>query len=179
MSSTKRMPFSFVLLFFLFITFGTAECAMDSCRQTFGTNKYDLNRLSEFVLFGSDDEYDYAITTCDIIKADACHGHTVSYEMSCQYNRAFQMWSTMAFLDSKSTFPPNLNATYTENPDGPGTGVFMTTINGDPCFGRTRYMRMKFICDRTVERPTNMSIVQWSNCDFHVEVRASQACPLP
>ena len=84
----------------------------------------------------------------------------------------------MAFLDSRSTFPPNRNATYTENADGPGTGVLMTTTNGDPCFGRTRYMRMKLICDRSVNRPMNMSIVQWSNCDFHVEVRASQACPL-
>ncbi|CAF0738193.1 unnamed protein product [Adineta steineri] len=172
------MRFSFFTLILLFAVLNTAKCTMDSCHQTFGSNKYDLNRLSKFTLFGSDDEYDYALTLCDIVKAEACHGHTVPYEMSCQYNRAFQMWSTMAFLDGKSTFPPNLNATYTENPDGPGTGVFMTTNNGDPCFGRTRYMRMKLICDKTVEQPTNMTIVQWSNCDFHVEVRAIQACPI-
>jgi hypothetical protein len=84
----------------------------------------------------------------------------------------------MAFLDSKSPFSPNQNATYTENPDGPGTGVFMTTSNGDPCFGRTHFMRMKFICDKTVERPLNMTIVEWYICDFHIEIRAAQACPI-
>jgi hypothetical protein len=82
----------------------------------------------------------------------------------------------MTFLDSKSPFPPNHNATYTENPDGPGTGVFMTTSNGDPCFGTTRFMRMKFICDKPVERPTNITIAEEAGCIFHVEVRAAQAC---
>ena len=62
---------------------------MDSCRQTFGTNKYDLNRLSDFVLFGSDDEYDYAITLCDVIKVDACHGHTVPYEIELPIQSCF------------------------------------------------------------------------------------------
>ncbi|CAF1133924.1 unnamed protein product [Rotaria sordida] len=151
---------------------------MDSCRQTFGSNKYDLNRLSEFTLFGSDDEYDYAFTPCAIVKPDACHGHTVSNEMSCQYDHSFHMWSTMSFIDSKSPWPPNANASYTENPDGPGTGILMTTTNGDPCFGVTRYMRIKFICDKTIEQPANMTVVQWIRCDFHVEVRAAQACPI-
>ena len=54
----------------------------------------------------------------------------------------------------------------------------MTTSNGDPCSGRTRYTRIKFICDRTVERPSNMTIVQWSICDFHIEMRAIQVCPI-
>lgn len=172
------MRFSFLALLLLFITLNIAKCDMDSCRQTFGSNKYDLNRLSSFTLFASDDQYDYAINPCSVVPPEGCHGHAVPYEMSCQYQRSFHMWSTMAFLDSKSSFSPNLNATYTENPDGPGTGVFMTTTNGDPCFGRTRYMRMKFICDKTIEQPSNISIVEWSNCDFHVEVRATQACPL-
>jgi hypothetical protein len=85
----------------------------------------------------------------------------------------------MAFLDTKSPWPNNMNATSVENPDGPGTGVYMVTGNGDPCFGRTRFMKIKFICDKTVERPSNMTIVQWSSCEFHVEVRAIQACPIP
>ncbi|CAF1022690.1 unnamed protein product [Rotaria sp. Silwood1] len=172
------MRFLFLALILLFAILNTAECAMDSCRQNFGSNKYDLNRLSEFTLFGSDDEYDYAFTPCATVKPDACHGHTVLNEMSCQYDRSFQMWSTMSFVDSKSPWPPNANASYTENPDGPGTGILMTTTNGDPCFGVTRYMRIKFICDKSVEQPTHMTVVQWIRCDFHVEVRAAQACPI-
>jgi hypothetical protein len=172
------MRFSLLSSIIFFAVLNTAKCTMDSCQQTFGSNKYDLNGLSEFTLFGFDDQYDYALTPCAIIKPDACHGHTVPYEMSCQYQRAFRMWSTMAFLDTKSTFPPNLNATYTENPDGPGTGVLMTTSNGDPCFGTTRFMRMKFICDKTVEQPSNITIVEELRCDFHVEIRAKQACPI-
>jgi hypothetical protein len=172
------MHFSLFVPILLFIILNTATCAMDSCRQTFGPNKYDLNRLSEFAVQGSDDQYDYAFAPCAIVKPEVCHTHTVPNEMSCQYDRAFQMWSTMSFLDTKSPWPSNVNASYTENPDGPGTGVFMTTSNGDPCFGQTRYMRTKFICDKTVEHPRNMSIVQWTTCDFHVEIRAIQACPI-
>jgi len=151
---------------------------MDSCRQTFGSNKYDLNRLNSFTLFASDDQYDYSINPCAIVPPDTCHTHTVPNEMSCQYQRAFHQWSTMSFLNGQSPWPPNANATFTENPDGPGTGIFMTTSNGDPCFGTTRYMRMKFICDKTIEQPSNISIVEWLKCDFHVEIRAAQACTI-
>ena len=172
------MRLLFLALVSLFAILNSGKCAMDSCRQIFGSNKYDLNRLNEFTLLGSDDEYDYSLTPCAIVKPDACRGHTVPNEMSCQYSRPFQMWSTMSFLDTTSPWPSNVNATYTENPDGAGTGILMTTSNGDPCFGRVRYMRMKFICDKTVERPTNMTVVQWSNCDFHVEIRAIQACSI-
>ena len=174
----KEMRFSLLTFICVLAILTITKGAMDSCRQTFGSNQYDLNRLNEFTLLGSDDEYDYALNPCDIVKPEACHGHTVPNEMSCQYSRPFQMWSTMSFIDTKSTWPSNVNATYAEGPGGPGTGIFMTTSNGDPCFGRIRYMRMNFICDKNVEQPTNMTIVQWSNCDFHVEVRAIQACPI-
>ncbi|CAF0872199.1 unnamed protein product [Didymodactylos carnosus] len=171
------MRSSFLVLIIVSVILNNVECDMYSCVQTFGSNTYDLNRLSQFTLLGIDDQYDYAFTPCSLVPSIACHGHIVENEMSCQYDRSFQMWSTMSFLDSKSRWPPNANATYTESPDGPGTGIVMTTTNGDPCFGVTRYMRIKFICDRTVEQPMNMTIVEEIRCDFHVNIRAAQACP--
>jgi len=165
-------------LILLFTNLYVIKSYMDSCRQTLGAYIYDLNRLNNFTLFGSDDQYDYFLTPCNTLKPNECYGHNIPNEMSCQYQRSFQQWYNMAYIDSKSPWPNNLNATYTESPGGPGMGIVMRTTNGEPCFGSIRIMQTRYICDRTIENPTKLSIVEWSKCDFVAEVRAIQACPL-
>lgn len=169
---------SFYVILLLFNNLYLSKCFMDSCHQTLGSYTYDLNRLNNFTLFGSDDQYDYFLTPCDVLKSNQCYGHTVPNEMSCQYQRPFTQWSSMAFLDSKSPWPQNQNASFRESPGGPGTGIVMITTNGDPCFGATRIMTTRYICDKTIQHPMNMTVVQWSRCNFIVEVRAIQACPI-
>jgi hypothetical protein len=173
------MHTSFLILIAFFVVLNSVECMMNSCLQTFGSNKYDLNGLSKFTLSGSDDEYDYALTPCAIVGREACHNHAVPYEMSCQYYRRYERWFTMAFIDGKSPFLPNKNATYEENSDGPGTSVLMTTSNGNTCLGVPRYVTIKFICDKTVVRPTDMTVLRnLTSCEYHIRVRAAQACPI-
>lgn len=151
---------------------------MDSCRQTFGSNKYDLNSLSEFTLYGMDIEFQYAFTPCGVLKTNECFGRTFQNAMSCTYESLFNRWYTLSFLDAKSPYPPYTNASFWENPDGPGTGVLMITSNGDPCYGLTRFMRVKFICDKTAEGVSNITASQVDVCVFGLELRAKQACPL-
>ncbi|UJR12575.1 hypothetical protein I4U23_016751 [Adineta vaga] len=151
---------------------------MNSCLQTFGSNKYDLNRLSNFTLYGNDSQSKYFLTPCSFSKSSPCYDHTFPNAMSCQYDRQFKSWYGMAFLDTKSPWSRNNNATYQENPSGPGTGIVMQTSNGEICFDELRFMTTTYICDRTVLHPTTMTVVQLAQCRFTAEVRAIQACPL-
>ncbi len=151
---------------------------MGSCLQTFGSNKYDLNRLSNFTLHGSDSQSNYFLTPCGVLKSSPCYGNTSQNAMGCQYQHQFKSWSVMAYLDTKSPWSRNGNATYQENPSGPGTGIVMTTNNDDICFDELRFMTTTFICDRTVSHPKTMIVVQLAQCSFTAEVRAMQACPL-
>jgi hypothetical protein len=168
----------FFYLILILVNVNLIKCFMGSCLQTFGSNKYDLNRLSNFTLHGSDSQSNYFLTPCGVLKSSPCYGNTSQNAMGCQYQHQFKSWSVMAYLDTKSPWSRNGNATYQENPSGPGTGIVMTTSNGDICFDELRFMTTTYICDRTVSHPKTMTVVQLAQCSFTVEVRAMQACPL-
>jgi len=172
------MRFSFLLFILLLVNINRIECYMGSCVQTFGSNKYDLNRLNNFTLYDADSQSRYFLTPCNNLPSSPCYTNASTNAISCVYQHEFQSWSTMAYLDMKSPTHRNNNATYQENPSGPGTGIVMETSNGDICFDELRFMTTTFICDETVSHPTTMKVVQLAQCRFTAEVRAMQACPL-
>ncbi len=53
------------------------------------SHKYDFYWLTEFILFGSEEEYDYSFTSRDIVELEAWHGYIVSNVIISQYNFAF------------------------------------------------------------------------------------------
>ena len=53
----------------------------------------------------------------------------------------------------------------------------MITSHGDPCYGLTRFMRVKFISEKTIELITTMTVSEVDVSVARSEIRAKQACP--
>ncbi|CAF1475486.1 unnamed protein product [Didymodactylos carnosus] len=99
---------------------------MNSCVQTFGNRTYDLNLLSRFVLNGTDTTRGnrFWFAPCNSLPKAVC-GYEVSGAMSCELDNRNEFDEFVSYMDGYRT----PNATYRENPDGPGTGVIMITQN--------------------------------------------------
>lgn len=77
---------------------------MPSCRLTFGSNKYDLTRLSELTLNGDgtrSDHYHYALNPCGLVPPASCGIPTTPRTgvMGCQASAANTFVSTLAYID--------------------------------------------------------------------------------
>jgi hypothetical protein len=158
------------------------ESELASCRQTFGKNTYDLNRLSHLTIMGEERSYAYAITPCDLVPTSECGTKSSPFEpgmTACQRmiqnpsNAGFA--SAMGFLDGYGK-PPDIE--FIENTDGPGTGVIMTMRNAK-CNDRERLVNVTFACDESVSTPTKMDVVESPTCQFTIKINAADACPLP
>lgn len=153
------------------------ECYLESCRQKFGSHKYDLNQLSDFTIFGSDDEFRYALTPCGLVPTNQCGKNTVPFDpgmTACQERvSGGRFESSMGFLDGYNKLP---NLEFSENPQGPGTGVVMIVRNAK-CNLQERFVQITFICDKSIKKPTRMDVVE-TMCRFKITVRAVGACPL-
>jgi hypothetical protein len=167
-------------LFYLILTLLNViqiDSSLHSCRQTFGSNKYDLNQLSHLTLFGSDTSFRYALTPCGLVSTDNCGKSSKPFEngmTSCQERvSANSFESAMGFLDGYGK-PPNLE--FSENPQGSGTGVLMTMRNAK-CNQAPRIVNITFICDKNIPNPTTMD-VQETSCQFAITVKAAGACPV-
>jgi hypothetical protein len=171
---------STIMLFYLILLLiyvVQIDSELDSCRQTFGSNKYDLNQLSHLTILGEDLGYKYALTPCGLVPTDQCGQHPFPLDpgmTACQQNKAILRFeSAMGFLDGYGKSP---NIEFSENDDGPGTGVIMTMRNAI-CGANERLVNVIFICDKSVEKPTNMDVKEDPPCTFTIKVRAAGACP--
>jgi hypothetical protein len=171
------MPMHLLLLVILFHRAAVGEI-MPSCRLTFGSNRYDLTRLSDLTLNGdgtTPDHYHYAINPCGLVPPTSCGIPTTPRTgvMACQTSMINTFVSILGFIDGvKET-----NALFIEREE-PGSGVVMTIRNGDICGGPPRTMIVTFICDSKVKRPTLIDVDETPACIFNIELRAADACPL-
>ncbi len=174
-----KMVFFYLILSFL-INVIQIDSTLDSCRQTFGSNQYDLNRLSHLTILGAATIYTYAFTPCGPVSVDRCGQNPSPFEpgmTACQVNNLDptpRFESAMGFLDG-SGHPPNIE--FSENPDGPGTGVTMTMRNAK-CNGLERLVRVIFTCDESAQNPTRMEVVEFPSCEFTIRIQAAEACPI-
>jgi hypothetical protein len=171
--------FFFYLILFL-INIIQVDSTLPACRQTFGSNTYDLNRLSQFTITGEDTLiYGYAITPCGSVPTSQCGQNSQPFEqgmMACQKRMlgptpSFE--SAMGFLDGYGKTP---NLEFSENTDGPGKGVIMTMRNAR-CSGMERLVKVIFICDESVATPTRMEVEEFPVCQFTIRIKAAGACP--
>lgn len=153
------------------------DASLDACRQSFGSRKYDLNRLSGITLAGTDAQFRYLLRPCGLVATEKCGKSFVPFEpgmMACQERISTSSFeSAMGFLDGYDKSP---NLAFIENPQGPGTGIVMIIRNAK-CNGQERPVNVTFVCDKTVASPTTMNVVEGPTCKFAIEVRATQACP--
>jgi hypothetical protein len=167
-----------LLLFVILFHQATVGEIMPSCRLTFGSNQYDLTRLSDFTLNGdgtTSDQYHYAINPCGLVPATSCGIPTTPRPgvMACQTSVVNTFISILAFIDGVT----GTNASFIEREE-PGSGVVMTIRNGDGCGGPPRTMIVTFMCDHKVRRPTSIDIDESPSCTFNIQLRAADACPL-
>ncbi|CAF1586333.1 unnamed protein product [Adineta ricciae] len=152
--------------------------SLDSCRQTFGKHKYDLNRLNHLVLSGDGGEFRYVLTPCGLVPTDKCGKSGTPFTqgmMACQERIATSSFeSAMGFLDGYGKTP---NLEFVENSQGPGTGVLMTVRNA-LCNGRERLVKITFVCDESQKNPSTMVVVEGPTCQFAITVKAADACPV-
>lgn len=153
---------------------------LDSCRQTFGSNTYDLNELSHLTLTGEQGIYRYALTPCGVISTDKCGTNPLPFEpgmTACQERfigpstPVFE--SAMGFLDGYGKTP---NIEFRENSDKPGSGITMTMRNA-LCNAQPRLVIVIFTCDKSIETPTTMEVVEFPTCEFTIRISAAGACP--
>lgn len=154
------------------------ENKLDACRQTFGQNKYDLNQLSDFTLFGTDGSFRYVLTPCGLVSTDQCGTSSLPFDngmTSCQERISPPKFeSAMGFLNGYGQTP---DLEFAENPEGLGTGVVMTMRNAK-CNFMERLVKVTFICDKTVTTPSTMDVAEQPTCVFTITIRAKQACPI-
>jgi hypothetical protein len=172
-----------LILFMFMMVLMYSNSQMQSCIQTFGNSSkrtYNLNRLSKFTLNGTDTPTGHVFwfSPCNTIPNTTCTDVTSAGAMSCQLLNKDVFYEYVSYMDGfKGT-----NATYEENPDGPGTGVIMTTQNGDDCnphqWCSKRIMIAKFICDKTIEIPSIMDVTENPLCTHNFVIRAHGACPV-
>jgi len=156
------------------------ESKIDSCRQIFSLNEYDLNQLSNFTIFGEETSFRYAITPCGLVPTDRCRQNTSPFEAgmtACQERLvgstpSFQL--AIGFLDGYGK-PPNLE--FSENTDGSVTGVTMMMRNAR-CNGGERTVKVVFICNENIKTPTEMNAVEFPACQFTLQIKAAGACPI-
>jgi hypothetical protein len=152
--------------------------ALDFCRLTFDSNRYDLNQLNGETLLGNDSSFRYALRACAVLPTDLCGKNTRPYEagmMACQERVSTQTFeSSMGFLNGYGKSP---DLEFKENPQGPGTGVLMIMRNA-LCNGRERVVQVTFICDRSATKPSPMTVAESPTCTFEISLRAAQACPV-
>ena len=172
---------STMLLFYLVvILFNVIQIdgSLAACRQTFGSNEYDLNQLDHLTLLGDDGAFRYALTPCALISTAKCGTSTQPFEKgmtACQERISSTTFeSSMGFLDGYGKTP---NIEFSENPQGPGTGVVMIMRNAK-CNGAERRVTTTFICDQSVHNPTKMDVSEAPSCNFTIIVRAAEACPI-
>jgi hypothetical protein len=170
-----------VYLILFLINIIQIESELASCRQTFGTNTYDLNQLSQLTITGQGFPYAYAITPCGIVPTSQCGPNGSPFEpgmTACQENILDpsnpRFESAMGFLDGYGKLP---NIEFIENTDGPGTGVIMTMRNAR-CSGLERLVKVTFICDQGVKTPTDMDVNESPSCQFTIKIKAAGACPV-
>jgi hypothetical protein len=172
------MFFVFTILFLINII--QIESDLASCRQTFGSHKYDLNQLSGFTISGREGIFRYVITPCGLVPTDQCGAKTTPFELgmtSCQVNTLYipaTFESEMGFLDGYGK-PPNLE--FSENTDGSVTGVTMMMRNAR-CNGGERTVKVVFICNENIKTPTEMNAVEFPACQFTLQIKAAGACPI-
>lgn len=171
--------FVYVILFFIHID--RIESKFQPCEQTFGPNHYDLNQLSHLTITGNDPQFRYAFTPCGLVPTDQCGSSSTGFQAgmtACQERvegpGAPRFESEMGFLDGYD-HPPNIE--FSENADGPGTGVIMTMKNAK-CNLVERLVKAIFTCDKSVKNPTTMDIVEFPACQFTIRIRAAEACPV-
>ncbi|CAF3782519.1 unnamed protein product [Rotaria socialis] len=152
--------------------------SLESCRQTFGSHKYDLNQLSDLTILGTGGLFRYALTPCGLVPTNTCGKNTLPFERgmtSCQERIATATFeASMGFLDGYGKSP---NLQFSENPQGPGTGIIMNISNA-LCNGGPRLVKITFICDKNIKKPTTMSVSENPACQFTVTIKAAEACPL-
>lgn len=151
---------------------------LDACQQTFGSNKYDLNQLNTFTLSGDDGSFRYVLVPCGLVTEQKCGRSTMPFEKgmtACQERISSSTFeSAMGFLNGYGKSP---DLEFLENPSGSGTGVIMTMRNA-LCNGQQRLVKVVFICDETILKPTTMHVVESPTCSFTITVRAAGACPV-
>ncbi|CAF5028902.1 unnamed protein product [Rotaria sp. Silwood1] len=170
-----------MLLFYLIVILFNIiqiDCSLETCRQTFGSNKYDLNQLNHITLIGEDKTFRYAFNPCDLVPIDKCGKNSGSFEQgmtACQERiLGTKFESPMGFLDGYGKLP---NLEFSENPQGPGTGIVMIMRNAK-CNGVERFVHVTFICDKSIKQPTTMNVIEDPMCKFMITVQAAEACPL-
>ena len=165
-------------LLLLLIRIIPLQSKLDVCRQTFGTNTYDLNQLSSITLLGSDTSFRYALTPCGLVPVENCGTSVEPFKdgmTSCQERVSPPKFeSEMGFLNGYGQSP---DLEFAENPQGSGTGVLMTMRNAK-CNFIERLVKVTFVCDETVSTPSTMDVKEAPFCVFSMTVRAKQACPL-
>ncbi|CAF2045809.1 unnamed protein product [Rotaria magnacalcarata] len=168
------------LFFLVLILFNIIQIdgSLESCRQTFGSHKYDLNQLSDLTILGTDGLFRYALTPCGLVPTNTCGKNALPFERgmtSCQERiEGTKFESPMGFLDGYGKSP---NLQFSENPLGPGTGIVMNMRNAF-CNGGPRLVKVTFICDKNIKKPTTMSISEKPTCQFTITIKAAEACPL-
>jgi hypothetical protein len=152
-----------------------------SCRQTFGSNTYDLNQFSHLTIKGEESPYGYALTPCGLVPTSQCGSNSGPFEDGMTACQTYivdpsqpRFESAMGFLDGYGKLP---NIEFIENNAGPGTGVIMT-IHNARCSGVDRLVKVTFICDKSVKTPTNMDVKEDPSCQFAITIKAAGACPL-
>lgn len=166
-------------LIYLLLNINQINGSLKSCRQTFGSNTYDLNQLSHLTIIGQDSTFQYAFTPCGSVPTENCGKPTTIFPFekgmtACQERIGGATFeSPMGFLDGYGKSP---NIEFKENPQGPGTGVVMTMQNAK-CNGAPRIVIVTFICDKTMKNPKNMIVVEKPICQFTITVKAAEACP--
>lgn len=158
------------------------DCKYQPCEQTFGSNHYDLNQLSHLTIKGQETLFTYAFTPCGLVSTDQCGPpSSTPFEpgmTACQQrfkgpgSPAFE--SSMGFLDGYGMSP---SFEFSENTDGPGTGVIMVMRNAR-CNWSDRVVKVVFTCDKSITNPTSMEIVEFPTCQFTIYIKAAEACPV-
>ncbi|CAF3731932.1 unnamed protein product [Rotaria sp. Silwood1] len=169
-----------ILFYVILILFNIIQIdsLFERCRQTFGSNKYDLNQLSHLTILGENNSYSYALTPCGLVPTDKCGSSTLPFEQgmtACQEKISETKFaSAMGFLDGYGKSP---NLEFNENPQGPGTGIVMIMRNA-LCNGNERFVNVTFICDKRIKQPTKMNVVEDPKCKFTMTIIAAEACPI-
>ena len=176
------MMILFFCVILFFIDINEIDSKYQPCEQTFGSNHYDLNQLSHLTIKGQETLFTYAFTPCGLVSTDQCGPpSSTPFEpgmTACQQrfkgpgSPTFE--SSMGFLDGYGKSP---SFQFTENTDGPGTGVIMVMKNGI-CNGGERLVTVTFTCDKSILNPTSMEVVEFPICVFQIRIRAAEACPV-
>ena len=152
--------------------------ALDVCRLTFGSSRYDLNRLNGLTLLGGDASFRYALSPCSPVPTEQCGTNTQPFEagmMACQERVSPNKFeSPMGFLNGYGKSP---DVEFKANPQGEGTGVLMIVRNA-LCNGGERLVQVTFICDPSANKPKTMNVSEAPICTFTITVKAAEACPL-